>query len=288
MIKKGAILYLGGDPVYAQLFGLKFKLPIYGYTEHNRSLGFLYKKTFFKHTDGNLMYTKVEQFLKSNESNDDITIAENILFFTGSRPQHFEHLFPLFCNTIQLLRKNNPNIKPIISISPFISNQLYTKVTSASDVEGITITRSTDSLKLMNRSKLLITIPGTNTAESMFLNLPTLVFIPTNYPELIIFDGLLGIVGAIPIVGKVLKRIAVHYLSSKPGFYAHPNRISNELIFPEFIGIMTPELIASHISNYINNPDKLIAIKRKLQKIYKTHSVSSKIINTIFKNHSKI
>ena len=151
-----------------------------------------------------------------------ISLSLKIFFFTGSRPQHFEHLFPLFCNTIQLLRKNNPNIKPIISISPFISNQLYTKVTSASDVEGITITRSTDSLKLMNRSKLLITIPGTNTAESMFLNLPTLVFIPTNYPELIIFDGLLDcIVGAIPIVGKVLKQILYNYLSSKPGFYFH-------------------------------------------------------------------
>ena len=57
----GAVFYLGGDPLYSQLLGLKYGFPVYGYTEHARSLGFLFKKIFYK-TEGDLMGARVASF----------------------------------------------------------------------------------------------------------------------------------------------------------------------------------------------------------------------------------
>ncbi|NBV41650.1 hypothetical protein EBR96_02625, partial [bacterium] len=52
------VIYLGGDPLYAKLLGLKMRCPVIAYTEHNRSLGIGITQTFYKSTDGDLMAAK--------------------------------------------------------------------------------------------------------------------------------------------------------------------------------------------------------------------------------------
>ena len=44
--------------MYPQLLKIRYRFPLYGYSEHKGSLGFLYKKTFNKHLCGDLMMAK--------------------------------------------------------------------------------------------------------------------------------------------------------------------------------------------------------------------------------------
>jgi hypothetical protein len=122
--EKGAVLFLGGDPSYAKLIGIKHQLPVFGYAHSNQSLG-LGIKRISKKDIGDLMadsvseqaYIRSDILLKNHLPEADYTV-----FFCGSRPQHFNAFFPLICETIQHIRQSLPHFNPIINLSPFITD----------------------------------------------------------------------------------------------------------------------------------------------------------------------
>jgi lipid-A-disaccharide synthase len=59
---------------------------------------------------------------------------------------------------------------------------------------------------LMSVSDLAITIPGTNTVELSFFGVPMVVALPLNHPERIPLEGLVGLIGNLPKLGKEVKR----------------------------------------------------------------------------------
>ena len=280
----GAIISLGGDPQYAKLWGKKLAIPSYLYTEHNLHLkGF---EAIFKHTQiGNLMYDHIQQAKTAvaEAAAQHPTLQKHpIVFFSGSRPQHFTALFPYFCTVIKHLQEHYPKETFGIQLSPFLDEALIQETLNKTPHTHISIIE-TNSQHTLSAAKAIVTIPGTNTAEAMYNNTPMIVTLPLNRPDLIIFDGLLGIIGKIPMLGYLLKSIALRILKSKIKYVSHPNKKENKEIVPELIGNYTEKEMAELIKPQLEEK-QLLAIKNRLQAIIHKTGTAKHIVTTILEN----
>lgn len=278
----GFIMYFGGDPFYSQLLGLKFGYSVFGYTEHQHNLGFLFKKTFYKNEIGNLMAENCTSF---SMSPDQVRKKYNLpnkpilLIFCGSRPNHFTPFFPFMQDTINILLKNYPDFHPVFLISPFISDELYNSLLRHSH---FTILRGS-SLELMSISSCLVTLPGTNNTEAMYMRLPMIVVIPLNRPDLIIFDGLLGLLSQLPGIGLWIKKALISVYKRKHDYFSPANKYLNEPIIPEIIDNIEEHSLANTIQMLISNPNELNKIKQKLATIPIPQHIAQNMISHILK-----
>lgn len=282
--QQGAILFLGGDPMYSQLLGLKHHYPIYGYHERTGSLGFLFKHSFTQHEVGNLMADKITQNPpQKNEILGRLKLEDKpyTLFFSSSRPKQFQALFPLLCETIQEIKKTNTDFYPIMNISPFIPEKLLNKVKAQTDTTGIQFFKE-PSIEMMSIAKWLITIPGTSTAEAAFMELPMIVLIPLNHPELLIFDGLSGLISHLPLFGPIITQGILLALRKKVGTFSQPNRMLLKPVIPEIAEIIIPQKTAQTLQTYLKSEQLHSEFCEKLKTIPKPENVSLKICKKIF------
>ncbi len=269
----GVILFLGGDPMYSQLFGLKYKIPAFAYTEHKRKPGLLFKKVFYKHVDGDLMGARVLEYQKPPEPQDPYC-----LFMAGSRPQHFFNLVPFYSEIATILKQKIPDFKSILLVSPFIKDsdlvRLHNVPLEFEVLRG-------QSLDFISNARFVVTIPGTNTAEAMYLRTPMLVLVPTHRPEFLILDGLGGLIGNLPLIGKWIKTGIVAYLKTRIAFFSHPNRLMQKRIVPELVGKFSADQVADTIQHYYQNDAKLKEIRSGLEQISPNIEILDKICNSI-------
>jgi len=250
--RKGAVLFLGGDPLYTRLLSLKYKLPAYGYSHNNKSLG--WRITSIRQKEiGDLMAASVQGFLDKNPKSppDD---TQRITFFSGSRPGHFSAYFPLLAQTLWLIYEQQPEVMLQIQLSRFIDPTLRHHLLNQNPLPpSAVLTPASAGLSTMASSNILVTVPGTNTAEAMYLGVPMIVSVPLNWPHLIIFDGLLGLLGKIPGLGTLLKKLVIAFLKHKKRFYALPNMKANAAIVPEYVEVVVPETLATRVLARIND-----------------------------------
>ncbi|MFA5880127.1 MAG: hypothetical protein WC860_08160 [Candidatus Margulisiibacteriota bacterium] len=268
--KKGAVLSLGGDPFYSKLLGLKFHLPVFVYTERKKFKSFLIKEVFSKYEIGDLMYEKIKQ-IKDSLSRDQILKKYNLqdqkycLFFAGSRPQHFTSLLPHYLELVKIVKNKHPDFKAILQVSPFITDKILTQIKKEINLDDFIVLRG-NSLELISISSLLLTIPSTSTSEAMYLGLPMIVVLPTNKADLIIFDGLLGLVGNLPILGTILKKIVIAVVTkvAQKRLFALPNIMAQKEVVPELKGHLTAEFVAEKVCELFYNEAALDKIKKEL------------------------
>lgn len=284
--KKGAIVFLGGEPLYAQLFSFRVPYSLYGYTQRKQKLGLFYKKTFFKHIDGDLMsagilnrqFEKVAIFKKYK-----LEKKPYCLFMPGSRPQHFKLFLPLIFSTIKLIREYDPSFEAIISLSSFITHSDFDMLNLNTNQKGIHIIRG-DSLELMAISRLMVTIPGTNTAQAMYMRLPMLVALPLNNPEIFVVDGILQHIFKIPFIGSFIRKQLVSVYLKKNPYLSLPNIIANKPIVPEIVSLFNSTMFKDHILSLYHDDKTLNQIKLELEKIPFPDSVDKKISHAILEH----
>jgi len=248
-IKTGTVLYLGGDPNYARLLGWRLKIPAIAYTQHKGFPTFGFKKVFYKHKDGDLMAARVLSFSAKRETilqKYNLVDQDYMLLFPGSRPQHFENFINFLSGTFESLKQSQPDIKLIVSLSPFITDEILSKYKMLLDKMDAHVIRG-NSLELLSISKLLVTIPGSNTAEAMYMGTPMLIMIPLHKPKYIILDGLAGLVGNIPGIGTLIKRLIILIMKKKYAFFSLPNCYFNRKIVPEVTGSFSQETLQTEI-----------------------------------------
>ncbi len=267
--RKGAVLFLGGDPLYTRLMSWKYKLPAYGYSHNNKSLGWRITSIYQKEI-GDLMAASVQGFLdKDPQSPPDDT--PRVTFFSGSRPGHFSAYFPVLVKTLWLIYDKNPDVMLQIQISRFIDPALRDQLLNENPLPpSAVLTPASAGLSTMASSNILVTVPGTNTAEAMYLGMPMIVSVPLNWPHLIIFDGLLGLLGKTPILGTWLKEGVIMILKHKKRFYALPNMKANAAIVPEYVEVVVPETLANRVLAKIQDPQWQKETSRQLKSLGKT------------------
>ncbi len=266
---RGCVLYLGGDPLYAKGLGFKFSVPVVAYTEHQYSLGIGITHTLRKSDIGDLMGARVVDHPAREPDLD-------IVFFTGSRPAHFAAFAP-FCVSVSHLL---PGLRMGLQRSPYISDIVWDHFCRSNDLSALTILDGT-SLDALGRTRLLVTLPGSNTAEAMYMRTPMMVVLPLNRPDLIQLDGLVGILGMIPGVGTAIKWLLIQVLKLKNPTVALPNLMAGTSIVPEIKRVVTPEMIAGEIKALIADPAGLAAQREALAQFKPSRDALVRIVDTV-------
>ncbi|MCD6310154.1 MAG: hypothetical protein J7M18_05530 [Candidatus Eremiobacteraeota bacterium] len=306
--KKGAILHFGGDLFYASLLSRKIKLPTFAYIWAKKSWDRDITAYFVKNEKdvkrlmsqgidkekiiiiGDLVADEVSDTLLEIPCREKRGKGIRICYMPGSRPREIRGLLPFLLQVAVMLKEKFPDSEHYLMISPFIrdkdletvlsniiphpkakglagSYNPETEEVTGESGKGLKLVRSGQK-EIMAGADLIITIPGTKTAEAGVLGIPGIVFLPLNEPSVIPHVGLVGLLDYIPFIGPYIKGRILLRLSDKFGFMAQPNLLAGEEIIPEIRGIIYPEEIANRAIKLLESPDIRKNISKKLLKIY--------------------
>lgn len=318
--KKGFVLFLGGDFMHAVFLGKKLGYPVYSYTE--RDFGFkksvkkfylsdenIYKKLVNNGIDssklkvvGNLMYDSINPKLSKKETEKLLDKKNNdfiINLMPGSRPKEFRFSLQLFLEVVKNVYEKNNNLKFIISKSSFVDestikktlrniddkyNVRYEKNNKLIYINEIKIDIYDKNLhSIMRESDFAITIPGTNNLELAVLGTPMLVILPLNRPELIPLPGLIGMIGEIPFLGKIIKGFIIPSMAKKRKYISLVNLIYNENIVPELMGVLDGKRIASTVIKLLKT-NKIEELKTRLSELEFDTGAAEVIVKDILKD----
>jgi lipid-A-disaccharide synthase len=243
------------------------------------------------HVTGDLVLDAVE--LENSRSQSLLIERKNhlISLYPGSRMAELKHILPFYLRVVEITKQNLPDACFYLSLSPFIEDEEIRFVIdkgkkhileSSSGIlvenenkkfiltaRGAEITVEKGySYTLMKQSDCILTIPGTKCAEAGLLGTPMLVTLPTNRLEEIPYPGIPYLVEKIPLVGKLSKRLILLNYLPELRFTAQPNILAQELIVPELIGNLTPQMTSDALISLLKNTEKKEWIRKKLKTLY--------------------
>ncbi len=230
-----------------------------------------------------------------------------ITFMPGSRMRHTRFLAPFFLKTAEEIRKSRPETQFVFALSPFTNflrieeSVEYGKMDRESREFGLpgelvieggrksVVSANGTKIYLaekaphdaMNAADLIVTIPGTNTAEAAYLGKPMLVVVPFNKPEALLFDGLAGLLGSAPVIGKLIKKAAIFVSDKFNKFSALPNRKAQRFVVPELRGILKAEDVAGKAIGMLCDKKKLQEISEELKSVMGEKGAAARIAEEI-------
>ena len=277
---QGAVLCLGGDPMYAQLLGWRTGFYSSIYTEQRKKPGLFFKHVFYKHQHGDLMAAHVRLFTRTKS---DVLAQYNLpdqpylLFFLGSRPSHFKAFSALFLQMLPFLLQQLPDLHILLPLAPTLPVHVVEQFKQRCQFDRVHICQG-HSLDFMAVSRAMVSLPGTNTAEAMYMHLPMLTVVPLNRPDLMVVDGVLGLVGKLPVVGRLIMKLVIRVLSRQIKFVSLPNKIAQKMIVPQYIKFIIPKDWASVIIDFYCDTANLSTIKQQLTDIAHDQQTDQAII----------
>lgn len=217
----------------------------------------------------------------------------------GSRLYHMQDSLPVFLQVVEEVKQAEPDVQFILGLSPFLDIEEVKKTLDSpeSPIGGVggSIANSGGSLKiltqggvqilimqsmqhdLMNMVDMILTIPGTNTAECAFMGTPMVVV--ASWKARIPSGGLGFIMNAIPICGlrkkmyeKVLQRIK--YISL-------PNTIAQKDIVPEVIVDEEASEVTGVVLDLIRDKSRMHRISGELKEAMGEAGAAAKITDIV-------
>lgn len=242
---------------------------------------------------GNLMFDAIEPEISKTKMKELIGLNQEfvVTLFPGSRPAEIEYMLPFFLNTIiglNKVNKDNSNFKFLLSRSPFVKKKMFEdiiyKYFDNNNINGkldsydkkytINIEDRIEidvyaglQYSLMQITDLALTIPGTNNLELAFFSIPMLVVLPLNKPENIPLEGLVGLIGRAPFIGKQVLRYVVPRIESRMENVSLINRIARKKIVPEIRGVLKPSDLVHETDKIIKNQKEQNRMKNELKKV---------------------
>ena len=142
----------------------------------------------------------------------------------------------------------------------------------AISVEGNTfaVDRSSD-YRVVARSQLVISIPGTKCMEAAVLGRPLLVAVPLNRVDEVAMNGIWAYVHRVPIIGRPVKRWIAKQVVRRIAFFAQPNIDAGRMVAPEMRGILRPQDVAARAAAMLDNPHELRLMGEHLSALYAPH-----------------
>ena len=220
--------------------------------------------------------------------------------FPGSRPYQVKYMVPFFLRCCELIEDEFRDVDFVLSRPSFVSEDqlkdaiINNKNDFLESTEGvfadnfITTQRGTKvrvvsemPYEVMNACDLIMTIPGTNTAQIGVVGCPMLVVAPLNKPEEIPLDGIAGYIQYIPLIGKSIKAYLVRKFSKSLFFTAIPNRRAKKEIAMEIRGVLTPEDVKTKIVKLLTDDAVRASMSAELKKVMGGRGAAKKIADTV-------
>jgi len=282
--RRGVVVFMGGDILYGKVIAKRLKYPALAYSEAYAKWPKIYKKFLvpdkmifdkFKiqgfpenqlQVVGNLMVDSVRSDRSREQVFDGLKLDRNkklISFLPGSREFQISFTLSFFSKVADDIRQLMSNIQFAFVISPYLPESILKKYMDKADPSIKLVT--SDQHSIIKASDLVITVPGTNTAEVAVLGTPMMVVFPLNNSQLIPLEGIWEIIGKIPVLGFLFKKFYVKIALLKTRFFAIPNIKSGLEIVPELKGNIQPKTIAENAVSLMDNTKKLNEMRIRLK-----------------------
>lgn len=169
----------------------------------------------------------------------------------------------------------DPNVNPVIALVNGATATLERDETTPylKTAKGLTVALHTEfpAHDLLSQCTLCLTTIGANTAELGALGVPMIVLIATQQIDAMrAWDGLLGIVVNLPIVGTPIAIIVnkILYRKFSQQKLSWPNIWANQQeIVPELFGRLEAKTVAEFTLDYVRHPEKLAAMRADLRRV---------------------
>jgi len=273
---KGVCLFLGGDLTHTALIAKKLKYKAYAYLSGNL-IGWtkFYEKFFipdnktfeyFIHkgipaeklkVTGDLMVDGTTS-LPREEARAlwQLDLKSTVVaFMPGSRKWEIDFMLPFYEKVGKILKKTNPELKLMLILSQFVSVENFSECDVFANFESL------------NAADLVVTIPGTNTAQIAALGRPMLVVFPLDRPEVIPLEGAMHYVTNIPGIRYPLKKFIAWLVNKKTKFFALPNIKANREIVHELRGKVDPGFAAEVIARLLRDKENLALMSKELKDV---------------------
>ncbi len=236
--------------------------------------------------------------------------AELIGLLPGSKPAKLMQGVPLMIAIAQSLGTQRPQTEFIIPVAPTLDLETLAKYASVKNnplvkkLGGVSAklvtpeaelpyleTKTGLKIKLWTQSpaydvlaqcSLCFTTVGANTAELGALAIPMVVLLPTYQLDAMrAWDGLPGMLVNLPLVGSGFARVINWFVSRQKRLFAWPNIWAKEQVVPELVGKLQPETVAEIAWDWLEHPDKRLAVRSRLQQIRGEPGASKKIASIL-------
>ncbi|MDA0865142.1 MAG: lipid-A-disaccharide synthase [Cyanobacteria bacterium] len=246
------------------------------------------------------------------------TETELIGLLPGSKRSKLTQGMSLFLAAAVYLRDRRPQTRFVIPVAPTLQlealvdymNAETNPMVSVFGGPAVTLVRSEDPDQLpylktdqgiqiflwesfpahgvTSQCQLCLTTVGANTAELGALGIPMVVLLPTQQLDAMnAWDGLLGLLINLPLVGKPLNRlvnwVVFAYLSRKGKLFAWPNIWAGREVVPELFGPITAQQAGDRMLAYLENPETLAAVRQTLQAVRGEPGAAKKLAALILK-----
>jgi len=243
-LSEGIVLYLGGDALHALNLAKRFGFKAYAYDEGNVRHKNKFAKLFIPDLDGNLMVDAAQEKTVTYTNNPVGSDKIYIGMYPGSRKDHIRVMMPLYKQVVKLLSSEYPKLNFIWGLKDNLKDYFEKMY----DLDEPIVYEQADT-----EYDVILCLTGTNTAINAVLGIPMVVLLPFNNPEVVPFMGLFGLISGIPILGKLLKYVALFYISKTFSFISIPNIKAKRMIVPDLIGFIKVKDVVEAIKGLIVN-----------------------------------
>jgi lipid-A-disaccharide synthase len=293
------LLHLGGDLMYAAFLARTHKIPAWGYQwarkQWDRNLqGYLVKTDFDRNrilrqgitpekvrVVGDLVVDAVEDDL-SGHPVAERSVPGQMLFMPGSRTREAQLLLPFLLEVAGMVAASWPDMRFCAMLSPFLE-PLSGRLEPRPRLGGVAGTVERDFLVGENGTKIellrhtmqhvanadmVVSIPGTKTAEASVLGRPLVVILPLNLPEEIPSIGIVGLLDWIPGFGRFVKGFFLPRMVARMGYVAQPNILAGREVVPELKGIISPRMVGERVLGVLAERQTMSRMAVELRTLY--------------------
>lgn len=310
--RSGVVAFMGGDVLYGKMVAKRLKYPAVAYSESYAKWPDIYRKYLvpdqmihekFKKQGypenqieivGNLMVDSIKINRPKKEFLDHINMDSGkklVAFLPGSREFQIKFTLSFYPGVIKKLSGMRSDLQFAYIISPYLP---YDKFISRLEKLGFKIINDRISVggtsvriilkeqfDAMAASDMIVTIPGTNTAEVAIIGTPMVSIFPLESSSMIPLEGIWDILGRIPMLGFILKRFYVKIMQKRTRFFAIPNIKTGKAVVPELLGKIQAADVADKVDSLLNNPDALKEMSCQLKAALGKPGAASRIAEVI-------
>jgi lipid-A-disaccharide synthase len=251
---------------------------------------------------GNLMVEGVKPTMSREEGRRKWNLAPDLLtvgIFPGSRLYHVQDSLPVFLKVAEEIKEQVPGVQFVLGLSPFLTVDEIKDCLKSPDTpipgSGGSVSNSGAGYRIitegglpvqilesgqydaMNVSDLVLTIPGTNTAECAYLGRPMVV--ASSWKARIPRGGLGFFINSLPIGG--FRRAVMHRMLEQLKYMSLPNLIAQSPIVPEVMVEDRAEEITGVAVRLIRDGEGRQKMSLRLREIMGETGAVEKITGTI-------